>query len=376
MVPPMSPSIVLTLHDRFRGLLLGGAVGDALGAPVEFMKRRDILTRFGPAGITSFAPAYGRLGAITDDTQMTLFTLEGLIRAKVRWLAKGICHPASVVDHAYRRWRATQEGRRDPDAELDGWLIGVDALWSRRAPGNTCLSALDAKEPGQFGQPARNDSKGAGGIMRVGPVGLYADDPYRLGCEVAALTHGHVTGIVAAGWFAAWIAGIADGGSLADAARAAWDRCRGEAPELDLMLALALHQLEAPRRDAVPEELGEGWIAEEAAAIALWCALVTTDPMEALRLAVNIDGDSDTTGSLVGQVFGAAFGPDWIPDHLLEQLELRVEMETLAADAIEGRSLHTPSGGIVLLDRPELPDPEMQAAEARFDAFWLRYPGW
>jgi ADP-ribosyl-[dinitrogen reductase] hydrolase len=70
--------------DRIRGCLLGGAVGDALGAPVEFMSTDEIRAAFGPDGIEEFAFAYGRRGAVTDDTQMTLFTAEGLIRAEVR----------------------------------------------------------------------------------------------------------------------------------------------------------------------------------------------------------------------------------------------------------------------------------------------------
>lgn len=65
------------IRDRYQGCLLGGAVGDALGAPLEFMRRSEILQAFGPKGITDLVPAYGKLGAITDDTQMTLFTAEG-----------------------------------------------------------------------------------------------------------------------------------------------------------------------------------------------------------------------------------------------------------------------------------------------------------
>lgn len=79
-----------TVQGRFLGCLLGGAVGDALGAPVEFMKRTEILRRFGPDGLTSYAPAYGSPGTITDDTQMTLFTAEGLMRGWVRGCFKGI----------------------------------------------------------------------------------------------------------------------------------------------------------------------------------------------------------------------------------------------------------------------------------------------
>jgi ADP-ribosyl-[dinitrogen reductase] hydrolase len=95
-------------------------VGDALGAPVEFLAREGILSRFGEPGITQLAESCGRLGAITDDTQMTLLTAEGLIRAHVRWASKGICYVPNVVDHAYARWLTMQGQRsrrwpRDPE---------------------------------------------------------------------------------------------------------------------------------------------------------------------------------------------------------------------------------------------------------------------
>jgi hypothetical protein len=75
-------------------------VGDALGAPVEFLGIREIRGKYGPAGITDYDVAYGRRGAITDDTQMTLFTAEGVLRAIARGNHKGICHPPSVLHHA------------------------------------------------------------------------------------------------------------------------------------------------------------------------------------------------------------------------------------------------------------------------------------
>ncbi len=360
----------LTHLDRLRGLLLGGAVGDALGAPVEFMRRKEILAEFGPLGIARFAPAYGRLGAITDDTQMTLFTLEGLIRAEVRWCCKGICNPAAVVDRAYLRWYATQGGKPPQDFEIDGWLSTLPALNSRRAPGNTCLGALAAKG-WKVGDPAANDSKGAGGIMRVAPIGLAMDkSPFRLACEVAGLTHGHVTGQVSAGWFAAWIHAVGQRPSLRGTALIAWRPIRGQAPELDAALAQAFQLANDGPARQVPPQLGEGWIAEEAAAIALWCVLTAPDPFEALRLAVNIDGDSDTTGTLVGQVMGAALGPSWIPPGLLEQLELADVIETLAADAAwifwgEPNADGEPwNGG------------DWSDVNASSKRFWDRYPGW
>ena len=108
------------------------------------MSLSEIHARFGPEGIADYVTAYGRTGAITDDTQMTLFTAEGLIRADNRLRDRGICHPPTVVYHAYLRWLETQgQPVQYPYPEVrSGWLIDVPSLHSRRAPGNTCLAAL------------------------------------------------------------------------------------------------------------------------------------------------------------------------------------------------------------------------------------------
>ena len=93
-------------------------MGDALGAPVEFDSRSTIQDRFGDDGIRDFAPAYGSVGGITDDTQMTLFTAEGLMRAQNRMYSRGICHPPSVVWHAYLRWLRSQGQEVAPELPL------------------------------------------------------------------------------------------------------------------------------------------------------------------------------------------------------------------------------------------------------------------
>jgi ADP-ribosylglycohydrolase len=87
---------------------LGGAVGDALGAGIEFIRLPEIRRRFGHAGVADYVEAYGRRGVVTDDTQMTLFTAEHLMRARVRTHEKGDCHPPGIVHHAYLRWLLTQ----------------------------------------------------------------------------------------------------------------------------------------------------------------------------------------------------------------------------------------------------------------------------
>ncbi|MCC6216995.1 MAG: ADP-ribosylglycohydrolase family protein [Polyangiaceae bacterium] len=329
--------------DRVRGCLLGGAVGDALGAPIEFDDLARIQARFGPAGVRDFAEAYGREGAITDDTQMTLFTAEGLLRAVARGAHREPAAPGSAIHHAYLRWYFTQGSRpRAVGTEgpewPDGWLVREARLSSRRGPGVTCLSALGAATR-SFGEPARNDSKGCGTVMRVAPIGLVAASErlaYELGAEASAVTHGHPTGIVAGGAFAMLIAHLQRRLPLAEAiartrAFIAERPASGETLRaLDASVALARGDV-APAPAAV-ESLGGGWVAEEALAIAVYCALVARSFEHGVLLAVNHSGDSDSTGSMTGQLLGLTLGLAAIPERWLARVELRDVIETLAAD--------------------------------------------
>ncbi len=298
------------VQERFLGCLLGGAVGDALGAPVEFMNRAEILRRFGPNGITRYAPAYGGLGTLTDDTQMALFTAEGLIRGWVRGGFKGTTDYPGVTAHAYLRWLQTQGERPscniDSGTDESGWLFQQRQLHSLRAPGYTCLSALRAmKSPGE---PARNDSKGCGGVMRIAPVGLFAwslqqhgspQDAFRLGAELAALTHGHPTGSLTGGVLAVLILALADGAPLPEALTASKAILRTKTAHEETLRAIELAEELAvsglPHEEAIAR-LGEGWTAEEALAISVYCALIARDFRHGVILAVNHDGDSDSTG--------------------------------------------------------------------------------
>src|SRR5689334_4021716 len=117
-------------RSRVRGCLLGGAIGDALGAGIEFDSLENIRLGHGEQGVTDYVRAFGRRGAITDDTQMTMFTVEGLIRAHVRRDC-GTWHPPTDVHRAYLRWAATQAewgpDERKPDS---GWLAREEWLYS------------------------------------------------------------------------------------------------------------------------------------------------------------------------------------------------------------------------------------------------------
>jgi len=363
-----------TVQGRFLGCLLGGAAGDALGAPVEFMTRAEILSRFGPNGITQYAPAYGGLGTITDDTQMTLFTAEGLIRGWVRGCFKGVTTYSGVTAHAYLRWLQTQGERPSCDIEFGanepGWLFQQRELHSCRAPGNTCLSALRAMT--SLGEPARNDSKGCGGVMRVAPVGLFAwrlhrhESPqyaFRLGTELAALTHGHPTGALTGGVLAVLILALTDGASLPEALAASKAILRAETSFEETLRAIetaeALAVSDMPHEEAIAR-LGQGWIAEEALAISIYCASIARDFRHGVILGVNHDGDSDSTGAIVGNLLGAMHGVKAIPPEWLAPLELRGVITEMAEDLYAFKDWQIGEHG---------------ADEALNQRIWRKYPG-
>jgi len=338
---------MVPLNDRVHGALLGGAVGDALGAPVEFISLAEIQSEFGNSGIVDFAPAFGRIGAITDDTQMTLFTAEGVLRAYVRGQLRGIVSITSVVCHAYMRWLLTQGGVPKGKAlsvDKSGLLWPIAELHSCRAPGNTCLSALMARTRFDSAR-ADNDSKGAGGIMRIAPIAMiFANQPdatervFQLAKEAAWITHGHPSGYLSAGAFAAILHTLLLDGAILDGvsrARSLLEHEHGSSECLAAMDAAMQLAENRPGSIAVLPQIGEGWVAEEALGVALYCALTAGDFAAGVRMAANHGGDSDTTGSLTGQLLGALYGVNAIPAHWLAQLELRELISVLAQDLIE-----------------------------------------
>ncbi len=338
------------VRNRFRGCLLGGAVGDALGAPVEFLDLDEIVSAYGEQGIRDYAPAYGKLGAITDDTQMTLFTAEAVLSAHVAAVLQSqepdfFC--AAAV--SYGRWLMTQENSRlgSSSSTKASWLFQQKKLFSRRAPGTTCLSALQSSR----GKVARamNDSKGCGGVMRVAPVGMYfahslsrERHPDRLlpgifatGNELAAITHGHPSGCLSAGALALIVSLVLAGSTLTDAVHAAKEELRKHPSHKETLDAIEKAESLAksrPRERSALRGLGKGFVAEEALGMGLYCALGAKDFEDGIILAVNHSGDSDSTGSITGNLLGAAPGLEAIPDRWLAQLELRSAIESLADD--------------------------------------------
>lgn len=269
---------------------------------------------------------------------MTLFTAEGILLAKnpMNYTA----YISGMFD-AYQEWLRTQRfSRKVRKNRL--WLTDIKELNDRRAPGITCLNALERGEFGSIYEPI-NNSKGCGGVMRVAPIGLYySPDEMEWqeidtrGAQAAALTHGHPLGYISA-------AGLVHIVNLA--------MYRPEMSLLQIMEDM-IEKVPVLFMDDDPEEceifknlmrkavdlatdnditddldaihkLGEGWIGEEALAIAVYCALKHDNDFDAAMISsVNHNGDSDSTGAIAGNILGTYLAIDAIPDKYTENLEL------------------------------------------------------
>ena len=343
--------------DKFRGCLIGGAAGDALGYAVEFLSESFIRSRFGPEGIREYRLKDG-LARISDDTQMTLFTANGLLHGETRGCLRGIMgYPAGYVAIAYREWYKTQiESFEHCNRKfITCWLLNVPELFAARAPGNTCMSAIDNGCCGSIEKPT-NNSKGCGGVMRVAPVGLFYGDARCCGmtvdllaADIAALTHGHEMGYIPAAMLSRIVRLVShhEGITLKEAVLdsiTAMERIFSGAKHLpgflDLMnKAVALSESNEPDLDAI-HQLGQGWVGDEALAIAIYCALKYANDFDSAIIAsVNHGGDSDSTGAITGNILGAYLGLSAIPEKYTKNLELLDVITEIADDLYYGCGL-------------------------------------
>lgn len=336
--------------DKYRGCLIGGAVGDALGYAVEFVEDSHIFQQYGERGITEYSLVNG-VAQISDDTQMTLFTANGLLLGTTRGMTRGIMgtYP-SYIALCYKDWLKTQTadefGFEKPGYS---WLNNVPEMNHSRAPGRTCISYLMHDNLGSTTDP-RNDSKGCGGVMRVAPIGLYfegkrytPDQIDMIGAEAAALTHGHELGYIPAAMLVhiIHILSHSENATVLDAVNDAKEsivRLFPKAEHLREMVDLTNKAIQLATEDDIDEldairELGQGWVAEETLAIAIYCSLKYTNDFEKAMIAsVNHSGDSDSTGAVTGNILGAYLGLKAIPEKFLTNLELRETILEIADD--------------------------------------------
>ncbi|WP_406351231.1 ADP-ribosylglycohydrolase family protein [Streptomyces sp. NBC_01635] len=354
--------------SRVRGLLLGLALGDTLG------RAQDKLPADGPlrAGVS---------------TQLACFTAEGVIRALVRGDHKGLCHPPTVVWHAYGRWAALQglKARRwgtGEDRWPDGWLAQVPVLAERRGSAPATVTALAKSEHGNVETPTT--SRGCHALTRTLPAALLGmgqgfEPATRWAHEMAALTHGDPAAQSATAQAVALVshclislpgnAASSDGPSQVQQAlqkgllalrRAGYSL---DARVLDRLAEALQEAINHPADAKRLAKLAPDATAPSALFGGVYVAASFLEPAQvhdALRFAAGAP-DGDSVACVAGALLGAAHGAEALPIDLVSRHELAWVLDTLARDLV-AQLADAPSGSEYVSGW----DPH----------WWDRYPGW
>lgn len=360
MTTPAHTPVPTDFASRVQGTLMGGALGDAFGYLVEFDSLAEIRAKFGSALLVDLSQAPG-IAHFSDDTQMTLYTLDGLLDV-LEWANDGLSADINACQWlAYLRWLKTQgiQAAGHAPEQAPRWIDAQSVLHHQRHPGNACVTGLATGDMGTIFRPVNPDSKGCGTVMRSAPYGLLpnvdAETIYKISSEAASLTHGHPSARQSSGAFS-WLIHqlVVVGLPLRAAAESARDRAAAEdsfdpdllarlESALSLSTTMSTHDGGPLSGDSLTDALGLGWVAEEALAVALYSVLATEaaagSPVDhflaAIRLATNHSGDSDSTASIAGNILGALYGEAALPASWLTLCEAPQLIRRLGADFIK-----------------------------------------
>jgi len=295
--------------NRSKGIVYGLAIGDALGRLTEFISLHEIKSSFGQDGITDLPePAL-----FTDDTQMSVAIAEALVRAGDKDL------------------EAIMQAVKD---EFVKWLHSPE---NTRAPGRTCLTGAANLENGiHWSKSGVADSKGCGSAMRSAPIGyLYQNNPEKL-TEVARAsgicTHGHPAADAACIGAAYLVKLALDGVPPENMTSKLLSFTEGISGEWNESILKVEQCLDWEDEEKALSFLGEGWVGEEAVALALYCFLKYPDSYEKVVIrGANTNGDSDSIACIGGSISGAYLGVEAIPVDWINKIESTQYLGDLAA---------------------------------------------
>lgn len=339
----------MTLLDKVSGCLIAGAIGDSFGYNVEFNDYQEIIRLYGEYGLMEMIEIDGKY-IISDDTQMTLFTLEGLLLAD----ANDTISIIRSVFYSYLRWFDTQFG---PGAIPEyiasfGRLHKIEDLFYMRDPGHACIDALRHRKdmlPPDFAHvDSINISKGCGSVIRAAPIGclihLSADEIFQISYNCAAITHGDEEAKLASALFSLIIYNLLKDGQ--DIERDIFRAIRiidgyidykcNEWEHICCLLNIVFEIYHHGLSNKKLAFLGEGWLAAEALALGIYSFLLGGECLlKTIYFAANRTGDSDSIASIAGNLYGAKYGFAKIDSTLYDKLEFKALILEMSQNFIQ-----------------------------------------
>lgn len=292
--------------DRFSGAILGHAVGDALGVPVEFMSR-DARKTDPVTGMREFGTHNQPAGTWSDDTSMMLCLLEGLTDGA----------DAEGIRRLFKNW--IQKSHWTPHGQVfDAGITTVNALLSGEGQSDEY-------------------SNGNGSLMRTIPIPLmmseHPEEAVRTAHEISALTHAHPRSLIACGIFGEFVRRL----FLDDEINLAWNLTRQWARKFySKTFANEIHHFTdflnrfvEDWRSLPESKISSGGYVIHTLEAAFWCFFTTENFSDCVLKAVNLGNDTDTTGAVAGGLAGCYYGEEAIPSEWLDCLARRADIEKL-----------------------------------------------
>ena len=310
--------------QKIKAVMIGHAVGDALGVPVEFSYRED-LKKAPVSDMEGYGVYDVPAGAWSDDTSMSLAAFDVLADGKVDW--------NKIMDN-FARW-----------IENDEYTPTGEAF----DVGRTCLAAIitylrDKKPPRECGGRDEHDN-GNGSLMRIHPWVLFATYAMPMGTEdtywlwlalmrdASYLTHGHDRAVMGC-YIYSFVLSFLLKEPTRESIKKALDFSERSLDYMDEFEHYA--RIFKPDFEALPESdiRSSGYVVDTLEA-ALWCLLTTGSYRECVLKAVNLGRDTDTVAAIAGGLAGALYGYDSIPEEWRNTLIKREYIEEMCRRASE-----------------------------------------
>lgn len=339
--------------DAYRGCLLGLAVGDAMGLPVDDMRWEAIEENYGPRGLLGYDPG-SDFAEITSYTQVCAYICNALLLSVSR--GKGD-QKMEFVKLGLREWTRSQQFARDPERSFC-WVAKLPGLRRRHCRDARMLDTLRLWTLGYPAQPS-NGYNTPGSLTSAIAVGMFFHEqrmsPMQVGelaAQIVALTHGDPCAFLSAAVLAYAITGILNEPSLPleaqfrSAISVMFHQFRERHPEAKTVAATLSAAVERAKGAEPMDEVMEAlncYSAMDCLAGGIYAALANEADFDtAMLTAVNHSGYSSAVASITGAILGAKMGDSALPDFYLESLEVVKPLRQLADDMVS----FTPTKGL------------------------------
>lgn len=303
------------MNGTIRSALLGVAIGDALGVPVEFMGRERMM-RFPVTGMQEFGTHHQRAGTFSDDASLTFC------------LAEALCNGFDLAEIAnnFALWK-------------------YNGYWSARGQvfdiGFATAAAIERVvkgTPPEFAGGTERESNGNGSLMRIVPLVFYIKDMpieerYGITKQVSSITHGHVRSVIACFYYLEFARLLLDGRDKFEIYSELKQTVTAHLQSLEIVideLSLFDRLLKGNIHDLHEHEISSSGYVLHTLEASVWCLLTTDNYKDAVLKAVNLGEDTDTTGAVTGGLAGILYGSGSIPAEWLGVLAKREDIEKLA----------------------------------------------